>query len=76
MFLKKNRGVAQLASVLAWGASGRPFESGHPDKKEAFSLFFLLYTFFGKGMIARSLYGLKIYITYSRKFSNKPLSIL
>ena len=25
------RGVAQLASVLAWGASGRPFESGHPD---------------------------------------------
>jgi hypothetical protein len=26
------RGVAQLASVLAWGASGRPFESDHPDK--------------------------------------------
>jgi putative endonuclease len=25
------RGVAQLASVLAWGASGRPFESDHPD---------------------------------------------
>ena len=25
------RGVAQLASVLAWGASGRPFESVHPD---------------------------------------------
>jgi hypothetical protein len=25
--------VAQLASVLAWGASGRPFESDHPDKK-------------------------------------------
>ncbi len=23
--------MAQLASVLAWGASGRPFESGHPD---------------------------------------------
>ncbi len=30
-----NRGVAQLASVLAWGASGRPFESDHPDKQEA-----------------------------------------
>ena len=29
----KPRGVAQLASVLAWGASGRPFESDHPDKK-------------------------------------------
>jgi len=28
---KLNRDVAQLASVLAWGASGRPFESGHPD---------------------------------------------
>lgn len=25
------RGVAQLASVLAWGASGRKFESSHPD---------------------------------------------
>jgi len=27
------RGVAQLASVLAWGASGRPFESDHPDQE-------------------------------------------
>ncbi len=26
------RGVVQLASILAWGASGRPFESGHSDK--------------------------------------------
>lgn len=26
-----NRGVAQLASVLAWGARGRVFESHHPD---------------------------------------------
>ena len=26
-----NRGVAQLASVLAWGARGRKFESSHPD---------------------------------------------
>lgn len=25
------RGVVQLASMLAWGASGRPFESGHSD---------------------------------------------
>jgi hypothetical protein len=25
------RGVAQLASVLAWGARGRVFESHHPD---------------------------------------------
>lgn len=28
----KNRGVAQLASVLAWGARGRKFESSYPDK--------------------------------------------
>ena len=28
-----NRGVVQLASILAWGASGRPFESGHSDKR-------------------------------------------
>ena len=35
---KANRGVAQLASVLAWGASGRPFESGHPDDKKQFSI--------------------------------------
>jgi hypothetical protein len=25
------RGVAQLASALAWGARGRPFKSVHPD---------------------------------------------
>ena len=25
------RGVAQLASALAWGARGRKFESYHPD---------------------------------------------
>ena len=25
------RGVAQSGSVLAWGASGRPFESARPD---------------------------------------------
>ena len=28
---KRDRGVAQLASVLAWGARGRKFESSHPD---------------------------------------------
>ena len=27
----KFRGVAQLASALAWGARGRKFESFHPD---------------------------------------------
>ena len=34
------RGVAQLASALAWGARGRLFESDHPDsrKEEAFRL--------------------------------------
>ena len=26
------RGVAQLASALAWGARGRKFESSRPDK--------------------------------------------
>ena len=26
------RGVAQLASALAWGARGRKFESSHPDE--------------------------------------------
>ena len=28
---KNIRGVAQLASALAWGARGRLFESDHPD---------------------------------------------
>jgi hypothetical protein len=39
------RGVAQLASVLAWGASGRPFESGHPDKmrKAVYLPFFMVW---------------------------------
>jgi len=36
-FATRNRGVAQLASALAWGARGRKFESSHPDfqKKDA-----------------------------------------
>ena len=29
------RGVAQLASALAWGARGRVFESHHPDTKQS-----------------------------------------
>ena len=44
--LKKERGVAQLASVLAWGARGRKFESSHPDvlkKSDGFSSDFFLY---------------------------------
>jgi hypothetical protein len=31
-FAEQNRGVAQLASALAWGARGRKFESSHPDQ--------------------------------------------
>jgi len=40
-----NRGVVQLASILAWGASGRPFESGHSDKRaaEKSAAFFVLF---------------------------------
>ena len=30
-FLEIYRGVVQLASMLAWGASGRAFESRHSD---------------------------------------------
>jgi len=33
-FRDRNRGVAQLASALAWGARGRLFESDHPDSKK------------------------------------------
>ncbi len=29
------RGMAQLASVLAWGASGRQFESDYPDEQKS-----------------------------------------
>ncbi len=29
-----NRGIAQLASVLAWGASGRAFESHYSDNQK------------------------------------------
>lgn len=43
----KYRGVVQLASMLAWGASGRPFESGHSDKSKGkesdFRLFFCVH---------------------------------
>lgn len=31
-----HRGVAQLASVLAWGARGRKFESSRPDRSKPF----------------------------------------
>lgn len=39
------RGVAQLASALAWGARGRKFESSHPDqtKKRRLSASFFLF---------------------------------
>ena len=41
------RGVAQLASALAWGARGRKFESFHPDKRKKEMLesisFFILF---------------------------------
>ena len=33
----KVRGVAQLASALAWGARGRKFESSRPDRKGFFA---------------------------------------
>ena len=40
---QKDRGVAQLASALAWGARGRKFESSHPDhkKRDVFASLFL-----------------------------------
>lgn len=33
VFLCSGRGVVQMARMLAWGASGRWFESSHPDKR-------------------------------------------
>lgn len=48
--LKNERGVAQLASVLAWGARGRKFESSHPDvqKKVTDLVTFFRFTLCGK----------------------------
>jgi hypothetical protein len=40
------RGVAQLASALAWGARGRLFESDHPDNKKAHLSYYLIDGFF------------------------------
>src|SRR5262245_44167365 len=34
LHLRPSRGVAQPGSALAWGASGRWFESSHPDQQE------------------------------------------
>ncbi len=34
------RDVAQLVSVRVWGACGRRFESGHPDKRRKRIIFF------------------------------------
>ena len=38
--------MAQLASALAWGASGRPFESDHPDQGGSRRHSSLLFSFF------------------------------
>ena len=48
-----HRGMVQSASILAWGASGRPFESGCSDRMfksgvGLHSFFFLLHCFFRK----------------------------
>ena len=45
----EHRGVAQLASALAWGARGRKFESFHPDekKREMISSLFFSYQITG-----------------------------
>ncbi len=39
------RGVAQLASALAWGARGRKFESSHPDNNKTQSVKYKLVAF-------------------------------
>ncbi len=44
------RGVAQLASALAWGARGRKFESSHPDNKETQSAINKLVAFLFSGI--------------------------
>jgi hypothetical protein len=41
--------VAQLASVLAWGASGRPFKSDHPDQQRAGIQQWIPFLFLGMG---------------------------
>ena len=50
-----NRGIAQLASVLAWGASGRAFESHYSDTKTAFKavFFYALYSVTGSAAIGK-----------------------
>ena len=40
------RGVAQLASALAWGARGRKFESSHPDIEKGSMVSAVLFFFF------------------------------
>ena len=53
----KHRGVAQLASALAWGARGRKFESSHPDEtgKGPSALAEGLFSFGGAGLPAKAL---------------------
>jgi len=47
---KCNRGVVQLASILAWGASGRPFESGRSDdQKDIIGLVSFIFLYFYLG---------------------------
>jgi hypothetical protein len=47
------RGVAQLASVLAWGARGRKFKSSRPDKSKPFHKVRRLFLFYEKSLLDR-----------------------
>lgn len=49
--MKSVRGVAQLASALAWGARGRKFESFRPDReKDLTSSNPFFYTLWSRGV--------------------------
>jgi hypothetical protein len=54
------RGVAQLASVLAWGARGQRFESSYPDLLEEILLISPIIGIFSKKIDKKFFYLEKI----------------
>ena len=56
--------MVQLASILAWGASGRPFESGHSDNKRI-ACYRFIFLYFNIGFkLLRYYYFFTAHISY------------
>ena len=69
------RGVAQLASALAWGARGRKFESSHPDESKRKKAVMKITAFFCSRFKVQGS-GFKFQVSGFRFHSQQPIAKL